>query len=47
MNPHQIAILRWYAANLTTQIPVGKSRYDVAFDGENIWVVNSASKQRN
>ncbi len=43
MNTQQIAILRWYAANLTTQITVGNRPLDVAFDGENIWIVNSAS----
>jgi hypothetical protein len=43
MNTQQIAILRWYAANLATQIPVGTQPNDVAFDGENIWVANNGS----
>jgi DNA-binding beta-propeller fold protein YncE len=40
MNPLQIAILRWYAANLTTQFPVGNGPNAVAFDEERIWVAN-------
>ena len=42
MNPLQVAILRWYAANLTTQVPVGKNPNDVAFDGTHIWVANDS-----
>ena len=41
MNPQQIAIRRWYAANLVTQLPVGNNPNDVAFDGENVWVANN------
>jgi outer membrane protein assembly factor BamB len=38
-NPLQVAILRWYPANLTTQFfPVGNHPFAVAFDGANIWV---------
>lgn len=40
-NPDQIAILRWYSANLTTAFSVGTGPLGVAFDGLNIWVVNN------
>src|ERR1700680_3924501 len=42
-NPLQVAILRWYGANLTTQLPVGTTPWGVAFDGANVWVVNNGS----
>jgi len=32
-NPGQIAILHWYAANLTTKFAVGTGPEGVAFDG--------------
>jgi len=41
--PEAIALLRWYPANQTTQIAVGKTPYGVAFDGSNIWIANSYS----
>src|ERR1035438_10456849 len=42
-NPLQIALLRWYAANLTTQISVGGGPAGLAFDGSSIWVANPQS----
>ena len=40
-NPLKVALLKWYPANQTTSFKVGKSPLEVAFDGANIWVVNS------
>ena len=40
-NPNQIALLRWYSANLTTAFSVGTGPQGVAFDGLNIWVANA------
>ena len=42
-NAEQIAILHWYPANLTTQLPVGTGPYGVAFDGASVWVANNTS----
>jgi hypothetical protein len=42
-NPLQVALLRWYDANLTTAFTVGTSPRAVAFDGANIWVANFGS----
>ena len=42
-NPSQIAILHWYAANLTTTFAVGNSPAFAAFDGANVWVANEGS----
>jgi len=42
-NPEQIAILHWYAANLTTKFAVGTEPEGMAFDGANIWVANLVS----
>ena len=40
-NPLQVALLRWYPANLTTQFPVGSfPGAGIAFDGADIWAVN-------
>jgi hypothetical protein len=35
-NPLQIALLHWYAANLTAQFPAGANPYGVAFDGQHV-----------
>ena len=43
MNPQQVALLRWYAANLTANFAVGSGPYGVAFDGANVWVANAGS----
>ena len=41
INPNQVAILRWYAANQAANFPTGGNLpVGVAFDGANIWVVN-------
>ena len=40
LNPEQVALLRWYPANLTTAFSGLSSPVGVAFDGESIWVVN-------
>jgi hypothetical protein len=37
----QVAILRWYPANLTTTFGVGSGPTGVAFDGANIWVASA------
>ncbi len=43
-NLQQIALLRWYDANQTgTTFTVGTNPSGIAFDGANIWVVNSGS----
>jgi hypothetical protein len=42
-NPLQIAILRWYDANLTTRFGVGTRPFGVAFAGANIFVTNKGS----
>src|SRR5262249_9088235 len=39
-NPNQLAILHWYQANLTTQVPVGTAPFGLACDGVNMWVAN-------
>lgn len=39
-NPNQIALLRWYDANLANSFAVGDTPDAVAFDGANIWVAN-------
>ena len=44
-NPLQIALLHWYAANLTAQFPAGASPYGVAFDGASIWVADNGSNK--
>ena len=41
-NPLQIALLRWYDANLTTHFRVGREPFGVAFAGTTIWVTNKA-----
>ncbi|MDA8326732.1 MAG: hypothetical protein M0033_11010 [Nitrospiraceae bacterium] len=43
INDDQIALLRWYAANQTTQFSMGADTSGVAFDGANIWVANWGS----
>src|SRR5215470_8455781 len=42
-NPLQLAILRWYDANLTTHFSVGRKPFGVAFAGATIWVTNKGS----
>jgi YVTN family beta-propeller protein len=42
-NPNQVAILKWYAANLSTNFAVGYQPTGIAFDGSHIWVVNNSS----
>jgi hypothetical protein len=37
-NPLQVALLRWYPANLTTQFTMTAPPYGITFDGSNIWV---------
>jgi len=41
MNFLQIAILRWYNANLTASFAAGPFPFGIAFDGVNIWVANN------
>jgi len=42
-NVNSVAILRWYAANLTATFPVGSGPGAAAFDGSNMWVTNNTS----
>jgi hypothetical protein len=41
MNVLQVAILRWYHANLTASFAVGPFPFGLAFDGATIWVANN------
>jgi hypothetical protein len=41
VNPLKVALLKWYAANLTTSFKVGDNPYGIAFDGTNMWVSNN------
>jgi len=41
MNLLQLAILRWYEANLCTSFPAGPFPFGMAFDGANVWVANN------
>ena len=43
INFKKVALLKWYAANLTTNFPVGSQPFGVAFDGTSIWVTNQDS----
>ncbi len=43
MNFLQIAILRWYHANLTASFAAGPFPFGLAFDGANIWVANNSA----
>ncbi len=42
-NPRQVALMRWYGANQTTQFQVRNSPYAFVFDGSNAWVANYAN----
>lgn len=43
INPDQVAILKWYAANKTTAFASQSGPWGMAFDGANMWVANSVS----
>src|SRR2546430_575680 len=43
VNVNSVAILRWYAANLTATFPVGSGPGAAAFDGSSMWVTNNTS----
>ena len=49
-NPNQLALLRWYGANVTASFLVGGGPLGMAFDGSSLWIVNpgtsSVSKLR-
>lgn len=49
-NVNQLALLRWYGANVVTTFMIGGRPNGIAFDGQNMWVVggpaNSVSKIR-
>lgn len=49
-NVNQLALLRWYGANVVNTFATGGRPNGIAFDGENMWVVggpaNSVSKIR-
>ena len=42
MNFLQVAILRWYQANLTASFAVGPFPFGLAFDGAHMWVANNS-----
>lgn len=42
-NVNQLALLRWYDANLTATFAVGGNPNGMAFDGSNVWVVNQSA----
>jgi DNA-binding beta-propeller fold protein YncE len=44
-NPNQVAILRWYAANLTASFSAGSAPRGIAYDGGNIWITLQGSNQ--
>jgi hypothetical protein len=39
-NVNQLALLRWYGANVVTSFSLGGAPNGIAFDGANMWVVN-------
>jgi hypothetical protein len=43
VNPHQIALLRWYEARSDISFPIGVDPQEMAFDGSNLWVINGGS----
>src|ERR1017187_9228788 len=43
VNYEKVALLKWYAANVTTTFSVGHNPRGVAFDGANIWVTDPGS----
>ena len=43
LNPLKVALLQWGESILGGDFAVGTNPYAVAFDGANIWVVNTAS----
>src|SRR5664279_3726464 len=43
INYDDVALLRWYPANLTARIPAGQNPIAAAFDGSHIWVANYTS----
>jgi hypothetical protein len=42
-NPNQLALLRWYDANISAKFDLGGTPLGMAFDGSNLWVVNTAT----
>jgi hypothetical protein len=40
-NANQLALLRWYSANVSASFQVGGHPIGMAFDGANLWVVNT------
>src|SRR6267378_949190 len=40
-NPLQVALLKWYPANLVTAFRVGAAPEGLTFDGSSIWVANA------
>lgn len=43
LNPFQLSLLKWYAANTTTSFAVGGGPTNIAFDGANVWIANSST----
>jgi hypothetical protein len=44
-NPLQIAVLHWYPANQTTSFDIANNPQGLAFDGENIWMVDTTDER--
>jgi hypothetical protein len=40
VNRQRVATLQWYAANQSSNFPVGRDPHGIAYDGANIWVAN-------
>jgi hypothetical protein len=44
LNPIQIGMLRWYDATLAGDVTVGDAPSGIAFDGQNLWVIQTGSR---
>ena len=44
-NVNQLALLRWYGANMVTHFPTGGAPNGITFDGSNLWVVGAPANQ--
>src|SRR5213082_2157619 len=44
-NANQLALLRWYGANVVTRIRTGGAPNGITFDGSNLWVVGAPANQ--
>jgi len=44
LNPIQIGMLRWYDATAAGDVTVGDAPSGIAFDGQNLWVIQAGSR---